>query len=192
MEREIVETVTIWLMRSEFGRKFVNKFLSNPMKFAVALQWILVGLYFPFAYISQWIPLFFIVWMDWSGDIFQTWRQMIKWTSPKNPVVGLGTLLSSVATELLKYIFLFAALFDLFGSVVDGENVIEGVWSHVYFSTVTITTLGYGNLVPSGMFSEVLAAIESLIGFLFFALLAGFSATIIVERIRAEDQEDSS
>lgn len=176
------EAVASWLAKSRFGPKL----LKNASTSVIIVQWVLAGLYFPFAYISQWIPLAFIVFVTWYGGTFYAWREVIKATAGGTAVLGLGALLSTVATELLKFVFLFAALFDLFGTVVEGDRMIDGVWENVYFSIVTITTLGYGNLIPSGTISEVLAAIEAYLGFLFFAIVAGLSATIIVDQLRRE------
>lgn len=179
------ERVGVWLAKTRFGPVL----FKDPSRFVIVMQWTMVALYFPLALVSQWIPLIYIVFMTWFGGVFYAWRGVIKATSADAPVLSLGALLSTVFTELLKYIFLFAALFDLFGIVLKGGDRIDGVWQHVYFSTVTITTLGYGNLLPSGIISEVLAATEACVGFLFFAVVAGFSATIIVDRIRREPVE---
>lgn len=42
-----------------------------------------------------------------------------------------------------------------------------------YFSTQTLTTLGYGEFHPTGDSSNIVAAFESLCGFMFFAMVTG-------------------
>lgn len=41
----------------------------------------------------------------------------------------------------------------------------DGIWESVYFSGVTITTLGYGDITPSHWFSQFLTVFEVLCGF---------------------------
>lgn len=55
-------------------------------------------------------------------------------------------------------------------SLVDIESVWERFGNALYFSIVTATTLGYGDLVPMG-FSKALAASESILGFFLFAVV---------------------
>ena len=88
---------------------------------------------------------------------------------------------------MLFYICLFACLYMLFGSLENSNGeAVTGLWSHFYFSTVTFTTLGYGNIVPSNTVGEVIASIEVIIGFVAFALLIGI-ASALVELDKAVD-----
>lgn len=89
---------------------------------------------------------------------------------------------------VLNNVAVFACIYML-GTVVDGNgNPISGMWQHFYFSAVTLTTLGYGNLTPSGTFSEAIATIEAIIGFMGFAVLAGIVASIILKRAEINEK----
>ncbi len=77
-------------------------------------------------------------------------------------------------------IILFGALYFLLGISDDGHllswNHQQSLWQNIsqfmtclYFSVVTFTTLGYGDLTPIG-FSRVLAAVEAFIGSFTLAL----------------------
>ncbi|MBI2117338.1 two pore domain potassium channel family protein [Candidatus Peregrinibacteria bacterium] len=46
----------------------------------------------------------------------------------------------------------------------------EQFWNSLYFSIITATTVGYGDITPLG-FSRVVAAIESIAAFAIFAIL---------------------
>ena len=83
---------------------------------------------------------------------------------------------------LLNWSAFFACLY-MFGKIIDSTgSQIEGVWGHFYFSVVTLTTLGYGNLVPGDFIAEIIATVETLVGFMGFAVLAGIVASIAIKR----------
>jgi len=44
--------------------------------------------------------------------------------------------------------------------------------SAIYFSVISLTTLGYGDIVPSTDIGKIWASVQSLLGFFFFAILA--------------------
>lgn len=54
-----------------------------------------------------------------------------------------------------------------------GMSPIEQYMEAFFFSAQTITTLGYGRVAPLGLPANIVAAIESLLGLLFFALATG-------------------
>ena len=56
---------------------------------------------------------------------------------------------------------------------VASEHSFERVKELFFFSTQTFTTVGYGRVNPVGELTNWIAAIESLIGFLSFAIAAG-------------------
>ncbi len=60
-------------------------------------------------------------------------------------------------------------------SHIDG---IDGVVSAVYFSGVTFLTIGYGDIVPAGDGSRILAVVEGLNGILTTALVIGLLPTL--------------
>lgn len=56
---------------------------------------------------------------------------------------------------------------------VDSEHSFSRVKELFFFSTQTFTTVGYGRVNPVGELTNWIAAIESLVGFLSFAIAAG-------------------
>lgn len=87
------------------------------------------------------------------------------------------------------HFFCFVILFYLIANVVftmlyllAGYQQLQGLLSHTlwgrikelfFFSTETFTTVGYGRVNPTGDGAHIIAALESLTGFLSFALLTG-------------------
>ena len=49
---------------------------------------------------------------------------------------------------------------------------ISSFWEALYFTTISLTTLGYGDIVPTTSVGLLFAAVQSVIGFFLFALLA--------------------
>ncbi len=73
--------------------------------------------------------------------------------------------------------FLFAIIY--FSAGADGLNGLDSktdsshFWNAFFFSTQTITTIGYGKLSPANHIVNSIAAMEGLIGMLSFALITG-------------------
>jgi len=87
--------------------------------------------------------------------------------------VGFRTILGAISVYTilgLLFTFLYAALDrvqgDFFGSAVH----LEG-GDFVFFSFTTLTTTGYGNLVPAGQPGRMFAGLEMLMGQIFLVTL---------------------
>jgi hypothetical protein len=77
----------------------------------------------------------------------------------------------------LAIIFLFGCIFWLSGDLVAYSNKTKsfGFWDGVYFSTITFTTLGYGDYSPTGWL-KILCSIEAFSGVVNMGfLIAGYS-----------------
>lgn len=73
--------------------------------------------------------------------------------------------------------FLFASIYVAIGvenlTVGSGLSPLEGFIEAFFFSAQTITTLGYGRVAPIGFAANSVAALESMLGLLSFALATG-------------------
>lgn len=71
----------------------------------------------------------------------------------------------------------FSLLYVLIGvehlAGAEGETPFEQYLDAFFFSAQTVTTLGYGRIAPVGTLTSVVAAIESLLGVMGFALVTG-------------------
>ena len=65
---------------------------------------------------------------------------------------------------------LFLALGELRGSVFTGVQHADAA-DYMFFSYTTLTTTGYGNLIPSGDVGQILAVLEMLAGQIFLVTL---------------------
>ncbi len=82
---------------------------------------------------------------------------------------------------ILTWYFTINALFTM-AYVIAGTNQLQGIlgvtpWARLketfFFSTQTFVTVGYGRINPVGDTANVLASIESLAGYLSFAIITG-------------------
>jgi prepilin signal peptidase PulO-like enzyme (type II secretory pathway) len=74
-------------------------------------------------------------------------------------------------------ISIFATLYYMFG-LKAGDEVIKANWYYsYYFSVVTWTTLGYGDLSPVDPL-KLVAAFEALLGYIYMAILIGLLMNI--------------
>lgn len=68
-------------------------------------------------------------------------------------------------------IYYYLGTEHLLGVVANNES--DKFWETFFFSAQTLTTVGYGRISPLGFWTSFVAAIESLIGLLSFALATG-------------------
>lgn len=88
--------------------------------------------------------------------------------------VNFRTILGAISVYTLLGL-LFGNLFLALGQI-KGGSVFTGVAhpearDYLFFSYTTLTTTGYGNLVPSGDVGQILAVLEMLLGQIFLVTL---------------------
>ena len=95
--------------------------------------------------------------------------------------IDLETMLGAIAAYLLIGLA-FAYVYRFFGAVqpapffgLQGEGTIG---QDVFFSFTTLTTTGYGNLVPAGQPGQTLAVLEMIVGQLFLITAVGKIVTV--------------
>ena len=91
--------------------------------------------------------------------------------------IDSDTLLGAVCTYLLIGLF-FAAVYGFVfqfdpGSFEDLKGSTEPMYELIYFSFITLTTVGYGDVVPSRNSTQMLAAYQGIIGQVFVAVVVG-------------------
>jgi hypothetical protein len=88
--------------------------------------------------------------------------------------VGFRTILGAVSVYLslgLLFTFLYVAVGKMEQQPFFGEGVTLKTGDYPFFSMTTLTTTGYGNLVPAGQPGKMFAVLEMLVGQVFLVTL---------------------
>jgi inward rectifier potassium channel len=91
--------------------------------------------------------------------------------------MGLGKFSMGVLTIYIVVNLLFAFIYlavdpnSLYG--IKDDTGLNHFWEAFFFSAQTITTVGYGHIYPKGMAANSIAAFESMLGLLAFAMATG-------------------
>lgn len=108
-------------------------------------------------------------------------------------VVAAETILGAICVYLMIG-FAFAFIYTVAGQISD-QPVLAGhpegtTPNYLYFSYVTMTTLGYGDLRPATTAMQSLAVVEVLVGQLFLAIaIARLVTTFRLERSQSETDD---
>jgi hypothetical protein len=88
-----------------------------------------------------------------------------------------GESLGRWAATCLLVILTFAATYDAFGAIastVGSPPAALHFFDYIYFSVITFSTLGYGDLHPVGTLGQAIACVEVFAGFIMFGVLLSF------------------
>jgi hypothetical protein len=108
----------------------------------------------------------------------------------RHPAVTVQTITGALSIYLLLGIF-FAFIYGFIGTVGGGaifaQNARPNLVDFLYFSFVTLTTLGYGDLTPVSNLTRMLAITEALLGqFYLVTVVALLIAHVTVIRHRGD------
>ena len=70
-------------------------------------------------------------------------------------------------------LYLAIGVENLQGVTADETNPLNGFQQAFFFSSQTLTTVGYGHISPVGLKANVVASLESFVGILSFAMVTG-------------------
>jgi len=84
----------------------------------------------------------------------------------------LGIIIAGffVVNSVFAVLYLITGIHHLSGA--DTGTMLDSFFSAFFFSAETFTTVGYGNISPSGLASNMVAALEAAMGLMSFALAA--------------------
>ena len=120
-----------------------------------------------FGYAHLLIMLVFFIWITWQA----TYRVLFTGTIDANKIVGAICiyLLLGLIWAIL-YVFIAELIPGAFNGMAQAPW-LENFAAAVYFSFVTITTLGYGDITPALPLPRFLVFMEAIVGVFYMAIL---------------------
>jgi inward rectifier potassium channel len=108
-----------------------------------------------------------------KGERFSSWvnnyHTLITMTWPKFWLLVLSCYL--IINLIFASVYVTIGVDNLNGA--EGHTQIERFFDALFFSAQTISTVGYGHISPKGFATNTVAALESMMGLLAFALATG-------------------
>lgn len=95
-----------------------------------------------------------------------------------------NTLIIGIACYLVL-VLIFGVLFYLSDSLTANTNDLLkqlGFFDYLYFSLVTFSTIGYGEIIPTGAAGKIIIVIESCIGLAYTPFFGGYLAYLFIQR----------
>ncbi|PLW67377.1 ion transporter [Pseudohalioglobus lutimaris] len=106
----------------------------------------------------------------------------------------LAEALHRAARKILVFFMMMIILATIFGCllyVVEGpEHGFKSIPHSIYWAIVTITTVGYGDVVPMTAMGQSIAAVGMLIGYMVIAILTGIVIFELNKRESLEEQTE--
>jgi uncharacterized protein YjbI with pentapeptide repeats len=111
----------------------------------------------------------------WRGS----WRMILFWAWG---LLDYGRSLWRVWAFGAGFVILFGAIFSHWRHLLNYDNSANTPFSPFYFSIVTFTTLGFGDVRPNNLVGEILASSEVMIGYITLGLLVSVLAEKLARR----------
>ena len=96
-----------------------------------------------------------------------------------------GRVLPALFVTMVGLIFAFAAIMR----IVDSES-FPTYGTALWWSVSTVTTVGYGDVVPKQPFGRLVAGVLMVLGFAFLSLVTGTIASALVSRYKMDTESD--
>jgi voltage-gated potassium channel Kch len=91
-----------------------------------------------------------------------------------------------VAASVIAILWLVAiVVFGVIERLVDPDS-FDTIWDGMWWATQTVTTVGYGDVVPDSAGGQLIAAVLMVGGLSFFAVVTGVITSVFVTRAQEE------
>jgi Ion channel len=116
--------------------------------------------------------------IEWFEGTHLKLQQMSK-SSTKNKLSTLIVMISTMNWRSIEifscWMFLLVSIFAMiyvkFGLLSSGGKTVESILDCFYFSVITFTTLGYGDVLPTGIMGKLFVIAEVISGYISLGLL---------------------
>jgi inward rectifier potassium channel len=120
-----------------------------------------------------------LVQQDGTFNVKRKGQSFKAWLNIYHRLITMGSIKFAflVFSFYLIVNFIFAGLYVLLGvrnlQGIIGTSKHDEFWEAFFFSSQTITTVGYGRIAPASFATSFLSSIEALLGLMIFALVTG-------------------
>ena len=102
--------------------------------------------------------------------------------SLKSPILGYFTVVGNMIMCLSAYVFYL--------SERDLNNTVSTYWDALWWAMCTVSTVGYGDIVPITGIGRITGAFLIIIGVMFFLGFTAVLASIMTTFIREEKKQE--
>ena len=93
-----------------------------------------------------------------------------------------------VAASIIAILWVIAiVIFGIVERLVDPDT-FDSIWLGMWWATQTVTTVGYGDVVPDETAGQLIATVLMIGGLSLFAVITGFITSAFVARAQAENR----
>lgn len=95
-----------------------------------------------------------------------------------------NTVIRGIAAYLI-IVLIFGIVFYIFDSLsvnINDPGKKLSFFDYLYFSLVTFSTIGYGEIIPTGLSGKIIIVIESCIGLAYTPFFGGYLAYLFIQR----------
>jgi uncharacterized protein YjbI with pentapeptide repeats len=169
-----------------------TSWLYNPLRYFTMLRYLCLAWGGNFSMASNTNHTVFWMITLPSENLFDHAHNYIKWYEgihldlqklfDQKPFTKLGKSINMLLTKnwssaliftcwAFIFIMMYAALYHSLGVIARNDNQSTSIFDSMYFSVVTFTTLGYGDILPSKVLGKTIAMTEVLVGYIYLGLL---------------------
>lgn len=94
------------------------------------------------------------------------------------------------AVLFLAIFYIFTTALIMFNAEEGESEMFSNFFDAVYWATTTLTTVGYGDIYPTGTIGRVISMCSSLFGVAIIALPSGIITASYMQEIQKNDQEE--
>lgn len=102
---------------------------------------------------------------------------------------ALQSALRTAKKRILVFLSVVIALVTIIGTLMylieDGQSGFTSIPRSIYWAIVTVTTVGYGDIVPETVLGQILASIMMIIGYAIIAVPSGILGIAMIQHDRS-------
>lgn len=186
-------TITEWILTIVFSIEYILRvWCSDKPRAYIFSFWGMIDL---LATLPAYLALFFT-----GSQYFIIVRglrllrifRILKLTRYNKEAATLGLALQRSRHKILVFLLFVVLIVFIMGTimyVIEGEtNGFTSIPESVYWCIVTITTVGYGDIVPKTVLGKIFSSISMIIGYAIIAIPTGIVSVALNEQKREEQE----